>query len=184
MKLNFPNLLTLLRIAVIPLVLGLLWLNTPSMNFGAMVFFAIACITDFFDGYFARRWDQVSAFGRTLDPIADKLLVSLCLFVLVSMDRIEGVHVLPALIILCREILVSGLREYLASVQILLPVSRGAKWKTALQMVAVGALVLGSGGGDVFPTHAVGVFLLWLSAGLTIITAYAYMKVGFKHMDV
>jgi phosphatidylglycerophosphate synthase len=100
------------------------------------------------------------------------------------MDRVEGIHVLPALVILCREILVTGLREYLASVQVLLPVSWGAKWKTALQMVAVGSLVLDSGGGSWFPAHGLGVFLLWVSAGLTVVTAYAYMKVGFKHMKV
>lgn len=190
-KLNLPNFLTMSRIGVIPIVLVLISLGYTQANVLAAFLFAAACITDFFDGYFARQWDQVSAFGRTLDPIADKLLVSLTLFMLVSLDRVDGVHVLPALVIMCREIMVSGLREYLASVHVRLPVSRGAKWKTALQMGAVGVLVLGDGMLSLLPDwlsvwvsgHILGLAMLWVSAALTIITAYAYAKVGFRHLE-
>lgn len=171
------------RIGVIPIVLGLMWVGDSRANVIATILFASACITDFFDGYFARQWDQVSAFGRTLDPIADKLLISLTLFVQVSLDRIESIHVLPALVIMCREIMVSGLREYLSSVQVRLPVSRGAKWKTALQMFAVGALVLDGAGPWWLPATFIGLTMLWVSAALTIYTAYEYLKVGFRHIE-
>ncbi len=186
-KLNLPNFLTMSRIGVIPVVLVLMSIGYDKADILAAFLFAAACITDFFDGYFARQWDQVSAFGRTLDPIADKLLISLTLFMLVSLDRIDGLHVLPALVIMCREIIVSGLREYLSSVQVRLPVSRGAKWKTALQMVAVGMLVLGNGAAHWLPEwlsgYTLGLAMLWASAALTLTTAYAYLKVGFRHLE-
>ena len=128
---NLPNLLTLSRIAAIPILVALLYFHDPVTRWIALVLFVIAAVTDYLDGYLARHRGEVSAFGRFLDPIADKLLVASLIVVLVAIDQISGMVVIPAIVILCREILVSGLREYLAEVQVPLPVSRLAKWKTA-----------------------------------------------------
>jgi cardiolipin synthase len=131
----------------------------------------------------ARRWAQQSEFGRFLDPIADKLLVSATLFMLVAKGRFNSEWaLLPALVILCREILVSGLREYLAALRVGLPVSRLAKWKTAIQMVAIGVLIVGSAGPDFLPVVAIGETLLWLAALLTLVTGYDYLRAGLAHM--
>src|SRR5437667_12495558 len=130
----------------------------------------------------ARRWAQQSDFGRFLDPIADKLLVAATLFMLVAMDRLSAGAVLPALVILCREILVSGLREYLAELRVGLPVSRLAKWKTAIQMVAIGVLIVGDAGPSFLPVVAIGGFLLWIAALLTLLTGYDYLRLGLAHM--
>ena len=135
---SLPNMLTLSRIGIIPLLILLFYLDRPLASWGALALFAIAGITDYFDGYFARHRKQVSAFGRFLDPIADKLLVAAVLLMLVATQRVAGLVVLPALVILCREILVSGLREYLAEIKVSVPVSRLAKWKTGIQMLALG----------------------------------------------
>jgi cardiolipin synthase len=178
---NIANILTLSRIAAIPLIAALLFFNEPLLRWIAFILFAVACITDFFDGYIARRMDQVSALGRFLDPIADKLVVAAILMVMTAHGQISGWVVLPALIILCREILVSGLREYLAELKVRLPVSILAKWKTTMQMVAMGFLILG----DVLPPlplQLVGEVLMWLAAALTLITGYDYFRVGIKHM--
>ncbi|MCH8153974.1 MAG: CDP-diacylglycerol--glycerol-3-phosphate 3-phosphatidyltransferase [Proteobacteria bacterium] len=139
---TLPNLLTLSRIGVTPILLALLYFHSPVTRWVALVLFAGAGLTDFLDGYLARHRGEVSAFGRILDPIADKLLVSSVIVILVAIEQIQGLVVVPAIVILCREILVSGLREYLAEVQVPMPVSKLAKWKTTLQMVALGFLVL------------------------------------------
>jgi len=177
---NIANILTLSRIAAIPLIAALLFFNEPALRWIAFILFAVACITDFFDGYIARRMDQVSALGRFLDPIADKLVVAAILMVMTAHGQIRGWVVLPALIILCREILVSGLREYLAELKVRLPVSMLAKWKTTMQMIAMGFLIVG----DVVanPIQLVGEGLLWLAAALTLLTGYDYFRVGLKHM--
>jgi cardiolipin synthase (CMP-forming) len=137
-------------------------------------------VTDWFDGYFARRYHQISRFGRFLDPIADKLLVAAALVMLVEHHRLEGIHVLAALIILAREILVSGLREFLAELRVSVPVSHLAKWKTGSQMVAIAVLLLG----DAVPTWVteVGLALIWVAAVLTLITGYDYLRMGLRHM--
>jgi len=145
--------------------------------------FSAAGFTDWLDGHVARRWAQQSEFGRFLDPIADKLLVSATLFMLVAKGRFNSEWaLLPALVILCREILVSGLREYLAALRVGLPVSRLAKWKTAIQMVAIGVLIVGSAGPDFLPVVAIGETLLWLAALLTLVTGYDYLRAGLAHM--
>ena len=150
----------------------------------ALVLFASAGLTDFLDGYLARHRGEVSAFGRILDPIADKLLVSSVIVILVAIEQIQGLVVVPAIVILCREILVSGLREYLAEVQVPMPVSRLAKWKTTLQMVALGFLVVGDEAGPaIVPVDAIGNTGLWVAAVLTLITGYDYMVRGFKHVS-
>src|SRR5262249_37223157 len=144
---DFPNLLTLSRIIIIPVLVGLFYLDDVAWRWVSVALFSLAGVTDYFDGYFARRWAQISAFGRFLDPIADKLLVAAVILMLVARGRIAGLVVLPALVILCREVMVSGLREFLAQVNVGVPVSRLAKWKTALQLVALGVLIVGDAAG-------------------------------------
>jgi cardiolipin synthase (CMP-forming) len=186
--LALPNLLTYGRIAAVPLVVacmywegilgGGLWLRWV-----ALAIFIIAGVTDFFDGYFARSWGQQSQLGRMLDPIADKLLVASCLFMLAAEGTIRGWTLLAAIVILCREILVSGLREYLAELRVSVPVSRLAKWKTTWQLVAVGFLILGEAGDRILPVVTpIGLFLLWTSAILTLYTGWDYFRAGLRHL--
>ena len=186
--LALPNLLTYGRIAAVPLVVacmywqgilgGGLWLRWV-----ALAIFIIAGITDFFDGYFARSWGQQSPLGRMLDPIADKLLVASCLLMLAAEETIRGWTLLAAIVILCREILVSGLREYLAELRVSVPVSRLAKWKTTWQLVAVGFLILGEAGDLIVPVVTpIGLFLLWTSAILTLYTGWDYLRAGLRHL--
>ncbi|HEX2580574.1 MAG TPA: CDP-diacylglycerol--glycerol-3-phosphate 3-phosphatidyltransferase [Dongiaceae bacterium] len=178
--LTLPNLLTLTRIAIIPPLLLLTSSASPFLHTIALVIYALACITDYFDGYIARRFQSVSPLGRFLDPIADKLLVAALLLVLVARRDISGWQVLPATIILCREILVSGLREFLAELRVGLPVSLLAKWKTAAQMVALGFLVAA----PAWPVAELpGIVLLWVSAVVTLVTGYDYLRHGLRHMD-
>ena len=177
---DLPNRLTLSRIAVIPLLVGLLFLSGAFWQWLALLIYIAACITDYFDGKLARQRAQVSALGRFLDPIADKLLVAAIILALVAVDRIDGWLVLPALVILCREVLVSGLREYLAELQVSVPVSQLAKWKTTVQMVALGLLILGPAGPMGIAT--LGAIGLWIAAALTLVTGYDYLRVGLHHM--
>jgi cardiolipin synthase len=177
---DLPNLLTLSRIIIIPVLIGLFYLDGDVWRWVSVVLFSTAGVTDYFDGYLARRWSQISAFGRFLDPIADKLLVAAVILMLVATDRIAGWVVLPALVILCREVMVSGLREFLAQVNVGVPVSRLAKWKTALQLIALGILIVGDAAGDW--TQWAGELGLWIAAAITIVTGYDYLSAGLKHM--
>src|SRR5580658_700943 len=180
---TLPNLLTLSRIAVIPLVVGTFYLARPWDAWLGGGLFAAACATDWLDGHFARRWQQISAFGRFLDPIADKLLFSMILMMLVAFNRLSPPTLFPALVILAREILVSGLREFLAGLRVSVPVSRLAKWKTGIQMGAIGVLLIS----DALPGSArieqAGEALLWLAALLTLVTGYDYLIHGLTHME-
>jgi cardiolipin synthase len=186
--LALPNLLTYARIAAVPVVVGLLFWQSVFggplwLRWVALAVFISAGVTDFLDGYFARIWGQQSSLGRMLDPIADKLLVASCLLMLAAGETIHGWSLLAAVIILCREILVSGLREYLAELRVSVPVTRLAKWKTTGQMVAIGFLVAGEAGDSVIPdVSEVGILLLWLSALLTLYTGYDYMRAGLRYM--
>jgi len=182
MMFNLPNLLTLSRIAAIPLVIACLWLDRGWSQWLSMIIFVIAAVTDWFDGYFARRYHQISRLGRFLDPIADKLLVAAVLVMLVQNGPLRGVNVLAALIILAREILVSGLREFLAELRVGLPVSQLAKWKTAAQMTAIAFLLVGEAGPKEIPTVAIGLTLIRIAAALTIVTGYDYLRTGLRHM--
>ena len=182
---RLPNVLTFSRVLAIPIVVYfILFVDDPHGSWLAFSAYTYACITDFFDGYLARAWHQQSAFGRFLDPIADKLLVSAVLLVLVGVDRISGVTVLPAAVILCREILVSGLRGFLAEVQVGVPVSTLAKWKTTIQMLALGFLLVGPNGPAFGPlsTSEVGVYGLWGAALLTLFTGLDYLFVGLRQI--
>lgn len=187
---SLPNLLTYGRILAVPLVVICFYLEgrLQSSDFArwtALGIFVVASVTDFFDGWLARLWGQTSTIGRMLDPIADKLLVATCLLLLAAdTDKtIAGWSLWAAIIILCREILVSGLREYLAELKVSVPVTRIAKWKTTLQMVAVGFLLAGPAGDKILPhTTEIGITLLWIAAIITIYTGYDYFRAGMKHV--
>jgi len=179
---SLPNLLTLSRIAVIPFVVGLLFINADWAAWTTCGLFVAAAVTDYLDGRLARAWAQESVIGKFLDPIADKLLVSAVLFLSVATGRVEGVSVLAAAVILLREVLVSGLREYLAGLNVGVPVTWLAKWKTAIQMVALGFLIVGDHGPDWLPVKIIGLVCLWAAAALTMITGWDYTVVGLRHM--
>jgi CDP-diacylglycerol---glycerol-3-phosphate 3-phosphatidyltransferase len=201
---SLPNILTYGRIAAIPVVVACMYWQAILqgglwLRWVALVIFIIAGITDFFDGYLARTWDQVSRLGRMLDPIADKLLVASCLLMLAADETIKGWSLFAAIIILCREILVSGLREYLAEVRVSVPVTKLAKWKTTIQLVAIGFLLCGEAGDTVLPqwmlawrwksgediiplANSVGLVLLWISAIFTLYTGWDYFRAGVRHL--
>ncbi len=179
---SLPNLLTLFRIAAIPGIVALFFLDSDLGKYLACGLFSIAAITDFFDGYVARAYGQQSSFGKFLDPVADKLLVSSALLMATGFGQISGLTILPAVVILCREILVSGLREFLAGVQIGVPVSTLAKWKTMIQMFAIGFLIVGDSGPDALPTRLIGEWGLWAAAVLTLITGYDYLRASLHHL--
>lgn len=186
--LSLPNILTYARCVAVPLVAAcLFWSDILAgglwLRWVALGLYIAAAVTDFFDGYLARAWSQQSAIGRMLDPIADKLLVSTCLLMLASDGTIRGWSLWAAIVILCREILVSGLREFLAELRVSVPVSRLAKWKTTLQLVAVGVLLAGPAGEKVLPGISLaGLTLLWVSAVLTLYTGYDYFRAGARHL--
>ena len=181
---SLPNLLTLSRILAIPVMVGLFFLDSPVGNWAAFAVYTVACITDFFDGYLARAWSQQSALGRFMDPIADKLLIAALLIMLAGFGPLDGVHILPAVVILCREIAVSGLREFLAEVRVGVPVTSLAKWKTTIQMIALGFLVVGDAGPDFWgiATTEIGIVGLWASAALTLVTGYDYLQAGLRYI--
>jgi cardiolipin synthase len=179
---NLPNLLTLSRIFVIPPIVALFLVEGDIPRWIAFGLYAAACITDFFDGYVARSMGQISKVGRFLDPVADKLLVAAVILMLVATDRIAGLVVLPALIILIREILVSGLREHLASISVGVPVSRLAKWKTMIQMFSLGFLIVHDASPAWIPSVLIGEVGLWAAATLTLITGYDYLRAGLGHL--
>ena len=178
-----PNLLTYLRMALVPVVAGLLLWGTDAARLAALGLFIVAAITDFLDGWLARAWRQQSALGRMLDPIADKVLVAGVLLVLAAHGDLHGPHIWAALIILSREVLVSGLREFLGQLRVSVPVTWLAKFKTAVQMTAIGFLIAGPAGEPLLPgTVAIGLGGLWLAAGLTLYTGFDYFRAGLKHV--
>jgi cardiolipin synthase len=194
--LALANLLTYGRIAAVPVVVALMYSYSILdgglwLRWLALGVFIAAAITDLLDGYIARAYDQQSSLGKMLDPIADKLLISACLLMLAAEETIRGWSLLAAVIILCREILVSGLREYLAELRVSVPVSRLAKWKTTWQLLAVGFLIAGEAGDklasdlmkhEILVITNVGLALLWLSALVTLYTGWDYMRAGLRHM--
>lgn len=196
--LTLPNILTLSRIFTVPLLAFLLW--WPDWEFGYGLAFALYClmgVTDYFDGYLARSSGAVSKLGVFLDPIADKIMVAAVILVLTAQGILRGpfvgdMHVIAGLVILVREIAVSGLREFLGGLQVSIPVSRLAKWKTTFQLISLGALILGRampwwnvsiGGMAINVPHTVGLTTLWGAAALTLVTGWDYLRVGLKHMD-
>ena len=180
---NLPNILTYGRIAAVPVVAGLLMWDTNTARWIALAIYVLAAITDFFDGYLARKWQQQSSLGRMLDPIADKVLVAVVLLVLCSSPILYGGHVWAAIIILSREVLVSGLREYLGELQVSVPVTKIAKWKTTAQLVSIGFLIAGPAGDTIIPyLTEIGLGLLWVAAALTLYTGYDYFRAGIRHV--
>jgi cardiolipin synthase len=187
--LTLPNLLTLSRILAVPILVFLLW--KPGW-FDYAITFVLYCLvgaTDYLDGYLARAQGTVSRLGQFLDPIADKIMVGAVIVMLVARPSAAGPaiiadwHLIPALVILLREIIVSGLREFLASLRVSVPVSKLAKWKTTFQLTALGALIL-SGWLTQWPwVHLAGLGFLWAAAALTLVTGWDYLRVGLKHMD-
>lgn len=191
MNKNLPNILTISRIAIIPLLIASFYIEAKLYHLVAAGLFLFASITDFFDGYLARVLKAQSSLGKFLDPIADKLLVASALLMLTHVDSISGFQIIPALLILCREILVSGLREFLAEINVSMPVTALAKFKTAVQMAAIFLLLLGVEGPSIegveqlTSTHLtvlLGKILLWVAAVLTTLTGYIYLKAGLKYM--
>ena len=187
--LTLPNLLTLSRILAVPILVFLLWRPTP-LDYGiTFVLYCIVGITDYFDGYLARAQGLTSRLGQFLDPIADKIMVAAVIVMLIASRKmsgepiIHGLAIIPALVILLREIFVSGLREYLAPLNVSMPVSKLAKWKTTLQLVSLGALILAGA----FPAedwvYQTGIGTLWAAAALTMVTGYDYLRIGIRHMD-
>ncbi len=196
--LNLPNILTLSRIVALPVLVALMWWPDWALGYGlAFALYCLMGITDYFDGYLARSSGAVSRLGIFLDPIADKIMVAAVILVLTAQGILTGpyvgeLHVIAGLVILVREIAVSGLREFLGGLQVSVPVSKLAKWKTTLQLVSLGALILGPampwwntsvGGLTVNLPHTVGLTTLWLAAALTLVTGWDYLRVGLKHMD-
>jgi CDP-diacylglycerol--glycerol-3-phosphate 3-phosphatidyltransferase/cardiolipin synthase len=196
--LTLPNILTLSRILTVPLLAFLLW--WPAWQLGYALAFVLYClmgITDYFDGYLARAQGTVSKLGVFLDPIADKIMIAAVILVLTAQGLLTGpyvgdMHVVAGLVILIREIAVSGLREFLGGLQVSVPVSRLAKWKTTFQLVSLGALILGGalpgwnvtlGGFEANLPHTVGLTTLWAAAVLTLVTGWDYLRVGLRHMD-
>jgi cardiolipin synthase len=183
---DLPNLLTLSRIAAIPVLVVLVALRNPVADLTACVLFSTAAITDYFDGMVARTRRQQSDLGRMLDPIADKLLVGAALMMLVGLGRLSPWGLYPAIVIMLREILVSGLREYLAGIRIGLPVTGLAKWKTGFQMGALGTLLAGDSTARLvhlpfIPVGMIGEAMLWVAAALTLLTGWDYLTAGLRH---
>ena len=187
MPTDLPNLLTLSRIAAIPLLVVLAAIRTPEADLAACVVFSVAAITDYFDGKLARSRKQISDLGRMLDPIADKLLVACALMLLAGMGRLTDFGLFPAIVIMLREILVSGLREYLAGLSVGLPVTKLAKWKTGFQMGALGTLLAGDTAAPLLglgwlPVSMIGELMLWTAAVLTMLTGWDYLQAGLRHV--
>src|SRR3954452_23915768 len=183
---DLPNVLTLSRIAAIPVLVALVAITSPVADLAACVVFSAAAITDYFDGKLARSRRQQSDLGRMLDPIADKLLVGAVLMMLVGMERLSRLALYPAVVIMLREILVSGLREYLAGIRIGLPVTSLAKWKTGFQMGALGTLLAGDSSANwlhlsFLPVSMIGETMLWVAAALTLWTGWDYLTAGLRH---
>ncbi len=182
---SLPILLTLSRILAVPLFVLLMWWPSWVTYSFAFLMFCLAGITDYIDGYLARAQGTVSKLGIFLDPIADKIMVVAVIIMLIHNGQIHGLSVIPALIIILRELAVSGLREFLATAQVSLPVSQLAKWKTAFQMVALGALILAVSSAHwwpALPAHEIGIICLFVAAALTLLTGWDYLRVGLKHM--
>jgi cardiolipin synthase len=181
---HLPNLLTLTRIVLVPAFVAAFWIEMPAGRWVAFFVFLIAAITDYADGWIARKRQAESRLGQMLDPIADKLLISSALFMLVYMDDIRGWVIVPALIILAREILVSGMREFLATIAVTVPVSSISKLKTAVQVVAIAMLIVAPAIEHVWGgLHRAGILALWGAAVLTIYTGFSYVQANLSHVS-
>ena len=186
MKLKIPNILTIGRIILVPIFIGAFYLPGSMGDWIPFFIFILASFTDFFDGLLARLYKEESKLGELLDPIADKIIVTSALFLLVMDGTIKEFEIIAAIIIMIREILISGLREFLAKVQVTMPVSKLAKFKTFIQMFAIATLLTGESGNKIinfgdYNIHSIGIILLWVAAFLTIYTGYDYVRKGIDH---
>ena len=186
MKLKIPNVLTIGRIILVPIFIFAFYLPGSLGDWIPFCIFALASFTDFLDGLLARLYKEESKLGELLDPIADKIIVAAALVLLVMNDIIRNYEVIAAIIILTREIMISGLREFLAKAQVSMPVTGLAKFKTFIQMFAIAILLTGESGNRLinfedYNAHTIGIILLWLSAFLTLYTGYDYIKKGIDH---
>lgn len=180
---KLPNLLTLSRVALLPVLIGLFFIEGAVAAWTALAIYIFCALTDFFDGYLARRYGHTSRFGAFLDPISDKIMVSSLMLTLATFERLHHWWIVPAIIILMREFLISGLREYLSRLDVNLPTTRLAKWKTGFQMTALGFLTIGDYGDVLVPhTLLIGQILLTIAAVITVITGWGYLKMGYKHI--
>ena len=178
-----PNILTYGRIVAVPVVAALLLWGGDRARWICVGIYILAAITDFFDGWLARRWQLQSSLGRMLDPIADKVLVAVVLLVLCADDILKGGHIWAAIIIMAREVLVSGLREYLGQLRVSVPVTKIAKWKTTVQLLAIGFLIAGPAGDKIIPFVTwTGIIGLWIAAALTLYSGYDYFRAGIRHV--
>ena len=179
---TIPNIITFIRIILIPIILYLLFSENPNIVLLAGGLFIISSISDYFDGYLARVLNQSSKLGTLLDPIADKLLIASVIVVLVDTNVISNLHVIPAIIILLREIAISGLREFLAKMNTDMPVSKLAKYKTTFQMVSLSILIISLGFQLNDFLWNLGLVTLWIAANITLLSGYNYMAKGLKHI--
>lgn len=182
-KPNIPNLLTAARLIVLPFCLIFMFINTAWAAWIALFIYTFGCITDWLDGHYARKWNVTSSFGIFLDPIADKIFIVSVIMGLIATGKLDGFWIIPPLLIIAREFLISGLREFLGPKNIQVPVSKLAKWKTGVQMVSLGFLIMGDFGDVLIPgTLAIGYLLITIAAILTVITGWNYLKEGQKHI--
>ena len=179
---SLPNILTVSRILAIPAICAAFFLPGIWSAWVPLGLFVAAGITDWFDGYLARKWGQMSDLGRFLDPVADKLLVAAVILMLIAFERIDRITCLAAVVIMCREITVTGLREFLAELHVKVPVSKLAKWKTTMQLIALGILIVGDYGPAFLHTRLLGEIGLWIAAVLTLYTGWDYLQTGLRHM--
>ncbi len=181
---TLPNILTISRIFTLPVIIGLFYWPTPWAPWIALALYTIACITDFLDGWIARSMNSASALGKFLDPISDKIFVACLILVLAAFDRLEGWWLIAGLVIFIREFLISGLREFLGPKDVQVPVTKLAKWKTTIQMFALGFLIVGDAGNVILPhTLLIGQILISIAAALTAWTGWHYLKHSFHHLD-
>lgn len=180
---KLPNILTVGRLMTLPVLVILMMINTSWSAWAGLTIYTLGCITDWLDGYIARKYQVESPFGKFLDPIADKIFIAAVLITLIANGNLSGWGVIPVILIMSREFLISGLREFFGPKNIQVPVSKLAKWKTGIQMFALGFLIVGDYGNPVFPiTWETGYVLLIAATILTVITGWNYMKEGLKHL--
>lgn len=179
-KEQLPNYLTISRVALIPFLVGLMYIPLQFTSWLALVLYIAICLTDYLDGYLARKWKVTSPIGTFLDPIADKILVAILLIVFVDLGRLPGFWILPVVIILMREFLIAGLREFLGTRDVKVPVIYIAKWKTTIQMFAMGFLIVGHTNDTL---HYIGLAGILIAAAITAYTGYVYMKAAWSHIN-
>ena len=181
-KLNVPNMLTMGRIVLIFTLIPCFYYQSDTARLMAFIIFCVACITDYLDGFFARVLNQTTKFGILFDPVADKILVSTTLFLMAAFNYFTPISIIPGMIILCREMFVSGLREFMGSKEKRLAVSRLAKYKTTFQMLAIGLILMADAFSHASELKNLGEAFLWIAALLALITGAQYLRTTMKYI--